>query len=172
VLFSTHVLSDVERVCDRVGILDHGRLVTEGPLDALLDRYALPVYRLDPEPGQAEALERLVRRIRGAPWATEATPDHGYLRVTVTDPARAARELLPLVVDEGVALAAFERVRPTLEDVFLQLVGRDADPPGRPPSAGADPSIQAGRTDRADPAERSEPGASAGPPTSEPGGGR
>jgi ABC-2 type transport system ATP-binding protein len=135
VLFSTHVLSDVERVCDRVGILDHGRLVTEGPLDALLDQYALPVYRLDPEPGQAEALDRLVGRIRSAPWATEATPDHGYLRVTVTDPARAARELLPLVVDEGVALAAYERVRPTLEDVFLQLVGRDAAPPGPIPAA-------------------------------------
>ena len=33
IIFSTHVLADVERICDRVGILDHGRLVTEGPLD-------------------------------------------------------------------------------------------------------------------------------------------
>src|SRR5690242_18679548 len=45
VLFSSHVLADVERVCDQVGILDHGRLVVEGPIDELLDRYALPVYR-------------------------------------------------------------------------------------------------------------------------------
>ena len=43
VIFSTHVLTDIERICDRVGILDHGRLVTEGPLDQLLARYALPV---------------------------------------------------------------------------------------------------------------------------------
>ena len=43
VLFSTHVLADVERICDRVAILDHGRLVVEGALDDLLDRYARPV---------------------------------------------------------------------------------------------------------------------------------
>ena len=48
VIFSTHVLADVERICDRVGILDHGRLVTEGPLDDLLARFALPLYRIEP----------------------------------------------------------------------------------------------------------------------------
>ena len=65
IIFSTHVLADVERICDRVGILDHGRLVTEGPLDDLLARYAQPLYRLDPEPGQAEAVGRLAERLRG-----------------------------------------------------------------------------------------------------------
>jgi hypothetical protein len=50
----------------------------------------------------------------------------------VSDPGRAGRELLPAVVEAGVALAGFERVRPTLEDVFLRLVGRgDAPEAGR-----------------------------------------
>src|SRR6266540_2090577 len=57
VLFSTHVLADVERVCDQVAILDHGRLITEGPLDVLLDRYALPIYQIEPEAGQAAAID-------------------------------------------------------------------------------------------------------------------
>ncbi|HYM82724.1 MAG TPA: ATP-binding cassette domain-containing protein [Candidatus Dormibacteraeota bacterium] len=125
VLFSTHLLADVERICDRVAILDHGRLVTEGPLDELLDRYALPVYRLEPEPGQELAVARLLERIRTAEWATDVALDHGTIRVTVADPARAGRELLPAVVEAGVGLTAYERVRPTLEDVFLELVGRD-----------------------------------------------
>ena len=60
VLFSTHILTDVERVCDRVAILDHGRLVTTGPMTELLERYARPVYRLEPEDGQAEAIARLL----------------------------------------------------------------------------------------------------------------
>lgn len=127
VLFSTHVLADVERVCDRVGILDRGHLVTEGPLDELLDRYALPIYRLDPEDGQAEAVERLAARLREAEWTTDVAVEHGLVRVTVADPARAARELLPAVVEAGIALVSFERVRPTLEDVFLQLVGRNGE---------------------------------------------
>jgi ABC-2 type transport system ATP-binding protein len=125
VLFSTHVLSDVERICDRIAILDHGRLVTEGPLDALLDRYALPIYRLDPEPGQETAIEGLVASLRTFPWTTAVDVSHGVIRVAVTDPSTAGRELLPAVVAAGVALVSYERARPTLEDVFLQLVGRE-----------------------------------------------
>jgi ABC-2 type transport system ATP-binding protein len=125
VLFSTHVLGDVERVCDRIAIIDRGRLVVEGPLDDLLARFALPIYRLDPEPGQGDAIGRLEARLGTLDWVADVTVEHDYVRVIVTDPARAARELLPAVVAEGVALVAFERVRPTLEDVFLRLVGRD-----------------------------------------------
>jgi ABC-2 type transport system ATP-binding protein len=130
VLFSTHVLADIERVCDRVAILDHGRLAVEAALDELLERYALPIYRLDPEPGQDAAVERLAARLRTAGWVVDATVDRGLLRVTVSDPTAAARELLPAVVEAGVALAAYERVRPTLEDVFLRLVGRESAPDG------------------------------------------
>ena len=48
------------------------------------------------------------------------------LRVTVTDDSRATRELLPAIVATGLSIASFRRERPSLEDVFLQLVGRDA----------------------------------------------
>lgn len=123
VLFSTHVLADVERVCDRVGILDHGRLVVEGPLAELLDRYALPVYRIEAEPGQAAAMASLAERLRGLSWVTGAAVDHGLLTVAVSDPAVAARELLGLIAAEDLAVIAVARARPTLEDVFLSLTG-------------------------------------------------
>jgi ABC-2 type transport system ATP-binding protein len=124
VLFSTHVLDDVERICDRIAILHRGRLVTEGPLAELLDRYALPVYRLDPEPGQEAAIARLAASLRASDWVTDVSIAHGAVAVSVSDPDSAARELLPAVVAAGVSLAGFERARPTLEDVFLRLVGR------------------------------------------------
>jgi ABC-2 type transport system ATP-binding protein len=129
VLFSTHILTDVERVCDRVAILDHGRLVTTGPMDELLERYARPVYRLEPEDGQAPDVARLADALRAAPWTTHVEETTGGLRVAVTDAADAGRQLLALVAGQGVALLAFERQRPTLEDVFLQLVGRSAHEP-------------------------------------------
>jgi ABC-2 type transport system ATP-binding protein len=134
VLMSTHILTDVERVCDRVAILDHGRLVTEAPIGELLGRHARPILELDPEPGQAAAVATLAAALRAAAWTREVREDHGVLRVAVTDSEQAAAEALPLVVAAGVRLARFERVRPTLEDVFLQLVG--ADGAGEPDATG------------------------------------
>jgi ABC-2 type transport system ATP-binding protein len=125
VFMSTHILTDVERICDRVAILDHGRLVTEAPIGELLGRHARPILELDPEPGQDAAVATLVAALRAAAWTREVREDHGVLRVIVTDAEQAAAEALPLVVATGVRLARFERVRPTLEDVFLQLVGAD-----------------------------------------------
>ncbi len=126
VLFSTHILTDVERVCDRVAILDHGRLVTTGPMTELLDRYARPIYRLEPEDGQADGVARLTESIRSAPFVTHVTESTAGLRVAVSDAPDAGRDLLAMVAAHGVALLVFERLRPTLEDVFLQLVGRRA----------------------------------------------
>jgi ABC-2 type transport system ATP-binding protein len=125
VIFSTHVLTDIERICDRVGIIDHGRLVTEGPLDELLARFAQPLYRLEPEPDQTAAIETLTARLRETPWVDDVRVDPARIMVSITDETAASAGLLPLIVAAGVRLAAFERVRPSLEDVFLRLVGRE-----------------------------------------------
>jgi ABC-2 type transport system ATP-binding protein len=126
VVFSTHVLADVERICDRVAILDRGRRVTEGPLEELLAAHARPIYNLDPAPRQDAAVAALVARLRAAPWTTDVTATPVGIRVTVADPDAAAGAILPLVVACGVVLESFERARPTLEDVFLELVGNVA----------------------------------------------
>jgi ABC-2 type transport system ATP-binding protein len=127
VIFSTHVLADVERICDRVGIMDRGRLVIEGPLDDLLARYAQALYRIEPEPGQEAGMAALATALRATPWVDHVTEEAGgRLMVSVTDETAASAGLLPLVVAAGIRLTAFERVRPTLEDVFLRLVGGTA----------------------------------------------
>ena len=97
--------------------------MTEGSLDRLLAEHARPIYRLVPAAGQDGAIPDLKDRLRAEPWVTDVASDHGLVRITVSDPEAAARRLLPLVVAAGVVLESFERVRPTLEDVFLELVG-------------------------------------------------
>jgi ABC-2 type transport system ATP-binding protein len=129
VFMSTHILTDVERICDRVAILDHGRLVTDAPIGELLARHARPILEIDPEPGQAEAVARLAAALRDASWTRDVREEHGVLRVVVTDAEQAAAEGLLVVVAAGVRLARYERVRPTLEDVFLELVGTEAPNP-------------------------------------------
>jgi ABC-2 type transport system ATP-binding protein len=123
VVFSTHLLSDVERICDRIAILDRGRRVTEGPLAELLAAHARPIFRLVAAPGQDDLVAALVDRLRAAPWTTDVTVAGGSIRVTVSDPEAAASGVLSLAVATSVVLDLFERARPTLEDVFLELVG-------------------------------------------------
>jgi ABC-2 type transport system ATP-binding protein len=125
VVMSTHILSDVERICDRVGILDRGRLVTEGPMEELLERHAQPIFELDPEPSQVDAVAGLVTALRAAAWVRDVREEQGILRVVVADAATASKAILPLVGSADVSLARFERVRPSLEDVFLRVVGTD-----------------------------------------------
>jgi ABC-2 type transport system ATP-binding protein len=121
VLFSTHILSDAERVCDRVAILDHGRLLTEAPVSELLERYAQPVYRLEPETGQEAKVALLEASLRRVPGVTEVLATHDGLRVLTDDPAQSGPAVLAAVVELGVTLATFERLRPSLEEVFLRL---------------------------------------------------
>jgi ABC-2 type transport system ATP-binding protein len=123
VVVSTHVLADVERICDRVAILDRGRLVTEGPLADLLAAHARPIFRLVPVLGQGDGIAALATQLQTAPWAKSVDVAAGAVRVDVTDADAASREILPLVVAAGVALTSFEQAQPTLEDVFLELVG-------------------------------------------------
>ena len=123
VVLSTHVLSDVERICDRVAILDRGRRVTEGPLDELLAAHARPIYHLVAVPGQAALVAALADRLRAAAWTTDVAVAGDRIRVTVSDPDAAAATVLRLVVEGDLVLESFERARPTLEDVFLELVG-------------------------------------------------
>ncbi|HTI29400.1 MAG TPA: ABC transporter ATP-binding protein [Methylomirabilota bacterium] len=130
VLFSTHILTDVERVCDRVAILDHGRLVTTGLMTELLDRYARPIYRVEPEDGQADAVARLTESLLMTSFVTHVAESSAGLRVAVSEAPNAGRDLLEMVAAHSVALLVFERQRPTLEDVFLQLVGRKAHETG------------------------------------------
>ena len=83
VFMSTHILNDVERVCDRVAILNFGHLVVEGPIDELLDRYAQPIYELEPEPQQPGSVDRLAAVLRGQPWAREVKTTPDTIRVFV-----------------------------------------------------------------------------------------
>jgi ABC-2 type transport system ATP-binding protein len=123
VLFSTHILNDVERVCDRVAIIDHGRVVTASPMHELLARYATPTYVIETAPADEGALASLADALRGVSGVTAVELAHGTLRVTVEEGEASARRLLAALAAQAVTIVAFERQRPTLEDVFLRVVG-------------------------------------------------
>jgi ABC-2 type transport system ATP-binding protein len=125
VILSSHVLSDVERVCERVAILDRGRLVTEAPVPELLDRFARPAYRVEVDPGQEPGVRLLAEALKRQAWSGEVAIEGNVIRIRIKDPEAAAMRLVPLLGTSGLQIALIERERPTLEDVFLELTGAD-----------------------------------------------
>ena len=130
VLFSTHVLADVERICDRVGDPRPRPARDRGAARRPARRVTrCPLYRIEPEPGQEAGGRGARRAAAGRAVGRRGSTSDRRRRRRVASPTQTPRsaELLPLVVAAGVRLAVFERVRPSLEDVFLRLVGRDGD---------------------------------------------
>jgi ABC-2 type transport system ATP-binding protein len=121
VFMSSHILEDVEKVCDRVGIIDHGRLLVDSSLGELQARFAEPVFTIELEPGQGTP-DKLVAALAQLPLVAAVTRDGPVLRVTVTKAMQAGPELLRILATSGLNVAAFQRVRPTLEDIFLRLI--------------------------------------------------
>ncbi|MBX6751561.1 MAG: ATP-binding cassette domain-containing protein [Micromonosporaceae bacterium] len=114
VVLSSHLLGEVEQVCDRVGVIADGRLLVEGSVAELRGTSSL-VLRVDP---LATAVP-VAHRVAGA--AHVSTQD-GQLRVTV-DPARAP-EMVRALVTAGVDVHEVRAADRSLEDVFFALTAQ------------------------------------------------
>jgi ABC-2 type transport system ATP-binding protein len=123
VFMSTHILADVERVCDTIGIINKGKLVTEAPREALLARYAAPAFEVEVDHLSEAALLAWANELKHAPWVKSLSIKGLVVRVIVSDVNLAKLELLSSISQAGLILNRYEVMRPSLEDVFLQLVG-------------------------------------------------
>ncbi|MEO7123951.1 MAG: ABC transporter ATP-binding protein [Lacisediminihabitans sp.] len=120
VFFSTHILADVERVCDSVAILDRGRVVAQAPIDELKRRYGKQKVVVEVTDG-ADALASDIARCDWA--ASVARGAHGSIEITVTNIAVAQREIPAMVSARGIGLSRLDAGELGLEEVFVELVG-------------------------------------------------
>ena len=122
VFMSSHILADVERVCDTIGIIARGRLLTKASRETLLAQYAIPAFEVETEGGREPQLNLWVETLRQKSWVQSISADGLTARIVVKDVGTAKQELLPSALQAGLVLRRYEMVRPSLEDVFLQLV--------------------------------------------------
>ena len=121
ILYTTHYLEEAESLCQRIGIIDHGRLLAEGTLGELQDRlggdrlFALEADFKNSSPDSWGGFQQRFRVIQ------KSEKQLVVAAVGARDPADCLKELLSLPVQvENVTLK-----RPSLNDVFLQLTGRE-----------------------------------------------
>jgi len=115
VLFSSHILADAEMICDRVGIMNRGRLVAAGRLDELLHARVAAVEF------QAEGLGDVARAALRS-RATVFLEEGGRVQFTIAGDGGQVPEVLAAIAAGGGRVVAVAPQHETLEDVFLREV--------------------------------------------------
>lgn len=118
VFLSTHILNDIERVCDEVSILDKGEILVSDNLENLKNKYIQPIFDIEFEndaPGIGE-------RLQGVNWIKDVKVKGSSISVYVNDLRSAKDNLLRLIVDSGNPVTSFNIRKSNLEDIFIRLV--------------------------------------------------
>jgi ABC-2 type transport system ATP-binding protein len=116
VFLNSHLLTEVERVCDRVAIIDHGRVVASGRLDDLLGESTVRIRVTDLPAMAVASLDRFGRVVAS---------DDGWLSIAGID-RDAIPDVVAMIVGAGGRVHAVDAGRATLEDRYMELVGGGA----------------------------------------------
>jgi ABC-2 type transport system ATP-binding protein len=119
IFLSSHILDDVERVCDTLGVIRQGELLLVTGRNELLGQYAPDTALIVFETGAIPV--SLNVDLESQSWVTAVQQEEFNLRVTVNDLQIGKQQLFPFIAQQGLIVNHFEWLRPTLEDVFLAL---------------------------------------------------
>ncbi len=120
VVLTTHYMDEAEKLCDRLAVMDHGRIIAEGTPRELISRLGgdhVIEVAVEGAAAAAEALEKLAS-------VSSVHEEGGHLLLTVGEPHKAIPELLELLEREGTELLSLTTRHASLEDVFVSLTGR------------------------------------------------
>jgi ABC-2 type transport system ATP-binding protein len=119
ILLTTHYMEEAEILCDRIAIMDHGRILEEGTVDDLVSR------RFKERAVRFDAIEALPDdRLAGMPGVTSVKHEDGDVLLYTRDVPATIGAVLDVADELGVEPQNLAVRRATLEDVFLDLTGR------------------------------------------------
>ena len=120
VFLTTHYLDEADVLCDRIMVIDGGRIVAEGSPDQLKRRISGDVVTLAVD-GDPDTAQRL---LTGRPEVRDSSVTDHTIRLTVEQGEEALPGMLRALDADGIGLSTIQLSRPTLDDVFLTLTGR------------------------------------------------
>ena len=121
VLYTTHYMEEAERLCDRVGIMDEGRLIAEGTRRELITSLAETSHISI----SVESLsDRAVEDLRALPTVRSVITVDDRLDIGVEDTSRAVGQVIGELDRHGASVTDVSMTEPDLETVFLRLTGK------------------------------------------------
>jgi ABC-2 type transport system ATP-binding protein len=121
IVYTTHYMEEAERLCDRVAIIDHGRILALDTTKGLIDMLGGGVIYL----GLPQvALESLLPAVRALSHVSMVTQEDCRLKIETSNARLALLELIQLCNAHNVSILSLEMLEPNLESVFLHLTGK------------------------------------------------
>ena len=131
VLLTTHYMEEAERLCDRVAIFDRGKVIALGtPRELIASLGAEHVIEFSAKPLNGSPVESEKQTAAVLPWLKELPTvdsvdhDDDHFRLTVSQPHLVLPELMKRLADQQLQMASLTTRHASLEDVFVQLTGR------------------------------------------------
>ncbi len=120
IVLTTHYMEEADYLCDRVAIVDNGRIVALDTPQALKDKIGADTITLE----AAGEAEKLLASLRPFDWIREATTPNGTVELRVDHAQARVPDVMQVAYRNGVAIKSVALHEPTLEDVFLKFTGR------------------------------------------------
>ena len=129
VLVSSHILLELAELCSHIGIVQDGRLLREGPVQAILGSLkgarAVRVGVIGDGVPATEVAARAVEVLGGQPGVSDVVPTDDGLEVTFAGDDAATAALLRALVEAGIPVLHFARATSSLEEIFMHLTEND-----------------------------------------------
>jgi ABC-2 type transport system ATP-binding protein len=122
IFLTTHYLEEADALCDRIAIMDHGKIVAIGTPAELKKQVAGDCITIGIDEQEKKA-PKLISVLKKKDFIREITDDDNHLRLYVKDGAKAIPEVLKLLDAEKIILKTITLSSPSLDDVFLRQTG-------------------------------------------------
>lgn len=123
VFMSSHILSDIERVCDRVMIIEEGKEMVEDTILNLRQKFSHKIVEMELGDGRDD--KRIVDILNEQTWVENAYVENSVDIIIHINDMKAAQVNIPgILSDKGISLKRFIILEPTLEDIFMKVVGK------------------------------------------------
>lgn len=121
VFFSTHILNDVERICDEVSIIDEGKIVLEEEIHSLQKHYTQPIYDIEVENTEIKGINKL----QALSYIQNIKIKDSIVSIYVKDLEVAKRELIKDLISLDITPINYNLRKSNLEDIFTRLVSKN-----------------------------------------------
>jgi ABC-2 type transport system ATP-binding protein len=121
VFFSSHILGDIERVCDNIAVIHEGHLILVSKREQLLEEYAVNAASIQLDSISLPISDDFITDLEKRTWVSRVTIDGNTISVLASDVPQGKDELLSIIVKHNLRINRYEWVRPSLEEIFLKI---------------------------------------------------